>query len=191
MHLDSRISMMQLYGHSHQNYQGKINGATLPLYILIAVENDLTFTHLTQREKLNSRRTWITKAGGGNPGIPFLLQGRQKEQSRIYTCTLLAQTVEVHCYAFLPAQNTFTSYTLFCSSSLQPVSSVFLSHHSSSSLQPPASQQCFSLTPLQQAAAAFNTSTVNRALVTKEPTRNLHIATSRVYVAAWLGLHIL
>ena len=43
----------------------------------------------------------------------------------------------------------FLSLTLFCSNNLKPASSVFLSHHSSSSLQPPASQQYFSLTPLQ------------------------------------------
>ena len=45
---------------------------------------------------------------------------------------------------------------LFCSSTSQqaPANSVFLSHYSSSSLQPPASQQCFSLTPLQQQAPA-------------------------------------
>ena len=45
---------------------------------------------------------------------------------------------------------TWPPVTLFCCFALTPANSVFLSHHSSSSLQPPASQQYFSLTPLQQ-----------------------------------------
>ena len=39
--------------------------------------------------------------------------------------------------------------TVFGSSTSLQLNSVFLSHRSSTSLQPPASQQCFSLTPLQ------------------------------------------
>lgn len=52
---------------------------------------------------------------------------------------------KLHCSRFCS-----TTTTLLCCSAPAPANSVFLSHHSSSSLQPPANHQCFSLTPLQQ-----------------------------------------
>ena len=52
------------------------------------------------------------------------------------------------------SQPNLLQLTLFCCSALVPANSVFLSHHSSNSLQLPARQQCFSLTELLQQSPA-------------------------------------